>query len=52
MGYILAPALVPPRHCTKASALMVIAYKASHILGLGIAIGLALWLYGDISGAL
>ncbi|WIA44093.1 hypothetical protein OEZ86_010446 [Tetradesmus obliquus] len=52
MGYILAPALVPPKHCTKASALMVIAYKASHILGLAIAIGLALWLYGDISGAL
>jgi hypothetical protein len=32
--------------------MMVIAYKASHIVGLVIAIGLALWLYGDISGAL
>lgn len=52
MGYILAPCLVPARLCTKAAAIMVLVYKASHILGLMAAISIALWLYGDISGAL
>lgn len=52
MSYILAPSLVPPRSCTKASALMALTYQVAHILGLVIAIVLALWLYGDISGGL
>jgi predicted MFS family arabinose efflux permease len=52
MSYILAPSLVPPRICTKASSLMALTYQVAHILGLCIAIGTALWLYGDISGGL
>eukprot|EP00879_Flechtneria_rotunda_P012598 GHRR01013155.1.p1 GENE.GHRR01013155.1~~GHRR01013155.1.p1 ORF type:complete len:404 (+),score=171.24 GHRR01013155.1:43-1212(+) len=52
MSYILAPSLVPPRVCTKASALMALTYQVAHILGLVLATGLTLVLYGDISGAL
>lgn len=52
MSYILAPSLVAPRVCTKASALMALTYQVAHILGLVLATGLALALYGDISGEL
>jgi len=52
MSYILAPSLVPPKVCTKASALMALCYQTAHILGLVIAVALALALYGDISGSL
>lgn len=52
MSYILAPSLVPPRICTKASALMALTYQVAHILGLMIAIALALALYGNIAGGL
>jgi hypothetical protein len=52
MSYILAPSLVPARICTKASALMALTYQIAHIMGLFIAIALALWFYGDISGGL
>ncbi|WIA44094.1 hypothetical protein OEZ86_010446 [Tetradesmus obliquus] len=52
MSYILAPSLVPPRICTKASATMALTYQIAHILGLCIAIGIALGLYGDIAGGL
>ena len=52
MSYILAPSLVAPRVCTKASALMALTYQVAHILGLVVATGLALALYGDIAGGL
>lgn len=52
MSYILAPSLVAPRVCTKASAVMALTYQIAHILGLVIATGLAIALYGDIAGEL
>lgn len=52
MSYILAPSLVAPRVCTKASAIMALTYQVAHILGLVLATGLALALYGDIAGEL
>jgi hypothetical protein len=52
MSYILAPSLVAPRVCTKASALMALTYQVAHILGLVLATGIALALYGDIAGEL
>lgn len=52
MSYILAPSLVDSSRSTKASALMALVHQTSHILGLALAIGLALALYGDISGDL
>lgn len=52
MSYILAPSLVAPRVCTKASALMALTYQVAHIVGLVLATGLALALYGDIAGEL
>lgn len=52
ISYILAPGLVPPKRCTKASAIMALTYQIAHIVGLVLATGIALWLYGDIAGDL
>lgn len=51
-SYILAPALVEPRLVAKASALMALSHQVSHLLGLGLAVVLAIVLYGNISGDL
>ena len=48
----MAPGLVPPKRTTKASALMALTYQAAHIVGLVVATGVAVGLYGDISGGL
>ncbi|KIY91967.1 hypothetical protein MNEG_15996 [Monoraphidium neglectum] len=52
ISYILAPGLVHPRRCTKASALMALTYQTAHIIGLVAATGIALVMYGDIAGDL
>ncbi|KAI8473156.1 MAG: hypothetical protein J3K34DRAFT_457449 [Monoraphidium minutum] len=52
ISYILAPSLVHPKRCTKASALMALTYQIAHIVGLVLATGIALALYGDIAGDL
>ncbi|KAF8061140.1 hypothetical protein HT031_004601 [Scenedesmus sp. PABB004] len=52
LAYIIAPGLVPPAAVPAASALMAFTHQVAHILGLAAATGLALALYGDISGSL
>eukprot|EP00195_Chlamydomonas_chlamydogama_P000047 CAMPEP_0202923636 /NCGR_PEP_ID=MMETSP1392-20130828/78554_1 /ASSEMBLY_ACC=CAM_ASM_000868 /TAXON_ID=225041 /ORGANISM="Chlamydomonas chlamydogama, Strain SAG 11-48b" /LENGTH=560 /DNA_ID=CAMNT_0049617329 /DNA_START=341 /DNA_END=2023 /DNA_ORIENTATION=+ len=47
---ILAPAMVEPHLCGRASALMALAFQVAHFAGLVLAAVLVFVLYGDVAG--